>query len=259
MLLRPLFLFLGLCVGLGQWQAAQAQTNLPEINRLILNAIGRMPTGGQYATNAHANSRLAASIRCEADGLTLSPDLAQPSYCSGATYLVFLAAVDQLARRGTITLGAETLRALAVRGQRDGEGVWGRWNANGPGTARLFAEARLGRSFTDWSQARPGDFMKIWWNNEIGQRERGHSVIFLGTEQTATGPTVLFWSSNQPDGYGRRSIPRSKVKWAVFSRFESPEAVANLATLPKRDAYLASMLTRPSTRAEVATQSGFRE
>jgi hypothetical protein len=34
-----------------------------------------------------------------------------------------------------------------IRGQRDGEGIWGRWNANGPGTARLFHEMNLGENF----------------------------------------------------------------------------------------------------------------
>lgn len=225
------------------------------LNQLVLDAVGRMPAGGRYSTSSQANQRLGASIRIDSRGLALTPEVAQPSYCSGATFLVFVAAVDALIRRGTITAETPVLQSLLVRGQRDGEGIWGRWNANGPGTARLFAEAGLGRNFTDWSEARPGDFMKIWWNNEVGQRERGHSVIFLGAE----GDEVLFWSSNVPSGYGRRTVPRSQVKWAVFSRFEHPEALRQLATLPKRDDYLASMLTRPSSRAEVAAKCGFRE
>ncbi len=226
-----------------------------EFNRLVLNAVGRMPTGGRYSTSAQANQRLAASVRLDAGNLMLAPDLARPSYCSGATYQVFVTVVDALIRRGSVALDTPTLQALLVRGQRDGEGVWGRWNANGPGTARLFSEAGLGRNFTDWSEARAGDFLKVWWNDEIGQRERGHSVIFLGIEDDQ----VLFWSSNQPDGYGRRSVPRSQVKWAVFSRFEHPESLDRLAQLPKSDAYLASMLTRPSSRVEVAERCGFRE
>lgn len=226
-----------------------------DFNRLVLNAVGRMPTAGRYSTSPQANQRLAASIHLDLNGLVLAPGVAQPSYCSGATYQVFVAVVDALIRRGSVEADKSTLQALLVRGQRDGEGVWGRWNANGPGTARLFAEAGLGRNFTDWSEARAGDFLKVWWNNEIGQRERGHSVIFLGVN----GDEVLFWSSNVPDGYGRRSVPRSQIKWALFSRLEHPEALSRLAALPKRDDYLASMLTRPSSRAEVAAKCGFRE
>lgn len=225
-----------------------------DFNQLVLDAIARMPAGGRYATTAQAHQRLGASIALDASGLALTPRVAQPSYCSGATYHAFLAGIDALQRLGTVTLEPRTLQALLVRGQRDGEGVWGRWNANGPGTARLFTEAGLGRNFTDWSDARPGDFMKIWWNDEIGQRERGHSVVFLG----AAGDTVTFWSSNQPDGYGQQTIPRSRVKWAVFSRFEHPAVLNRLAGLPKMDRYLADMLTRPSSRAEVAEKCAIR-
>lgn len=225
------------------------------LNQLVLNAVGHMPAGGGYSTSSQANQRLAAAIRLDARSLVLAPQVAQPSYCSGATYQVFLAVIDQLIRRGSIAADAPALQALLVHGQRDGEGVWGRWNANGPGTARLFAEAGLGRNFTDWSEARPGDFLKVWWNDEIGMRERGHSVVFLGAE----GGEVLFWSSNKPGGYGRRSVPRSQVKWAVFSRFEHADALAHLPSLPKTDTYLASMLTRPSSRAEVAAKCDLRD
>lgn len=227
---------------------------------LILNALGRMPYGGHYSTSTQANQRLASSMKVEGGRLVLSPDVAQPSYCSGATYQIFVAVAEQLSRRGDVRLPAEALQALLVRGQRDGEGIWGRWNANGPGTARLFAEAGLGRNFVSWSEARRGDFMKVWWNDEIGQREHGHSVIYLGTETTPDGGEgVLFWSSNQPDGYGRKVVPRQKIKWALFSRLENPEALARLGSLPKRDAYLAEMLTRPSTREEVMKMCRVRQ
>src|SRR5256885_5765061 len=55
----------------------------------------------------------------------------------------------------------DTLDELMIRdGQRDGEGIWGRWNANGPGTARLFQELGIGRNFVDVSQAQPGEDRK---------------------------------------------------------------------------------------------------
>lgn len=252
---RLLLLFVSLCLSALAQEPRVHTHSEAGLNQLVLNAVGRMPAAGRYSTSPQANQRLGASIRLDVRGLVLAPEVAQPSYCSGATYQVFVAVIDALTRRGSVAPDTRTLQALLVHGQRDGEGVWGRWNANGPGTARLFAETGLGRNFTDWSTARPGDFLKVWWNNEIGQRERGHSVVFLGVE----GDQVLFWSSNQPAGYGRRSVARSEVKWAVFSRFEHPEALARLAALPKIDAYLASMLTRPSSRAEVAAKCGFRE
>ena len=92
-------------------------------------------------------------------------------------------------------------------GQRDGEGVWGRWNANGPGTARLFYEMKLGPNFSDFAQARPGDFMKIFWSTAVGRREHGHSVIFLGTEKVNGVDSVRFWSSNIGVGYSEKTVP----------------------------------------------------
>lgn len=253
MRLLLLFLFMLTIVALAQEPRVHVRGDA-DLNRLVLNAVGRMPAGGGYSVARQAHQRLAASIRLDARGLVLDPRIAQPSYCSGATYHAFLDVVAQLIQRGSLALDAATLKALLVHGQRDGDGVWGRWNANGPGTARLFAEAGLGRNFTSWRDARPGDFLKVWWNDEIGQRERGHSVVFLGADEKE----VLFWSSNQTGGYGRRSVPRTQVKWAVFSRFEHPAAIARLARLPKTDAYLASMLTRPSSRAEVAERCAMR-
>ena len=85
--------------------------------------------------------------------------------------------------RGDLRLNDETLDQLMIRGQRDGAGIWGRWNANGPGTARLFYELGLGRNFDDFEAAQPGDFMKIFWSEEVGRAEHGHSVIYLGMEK----------------------------------------------------------------------------
>ena len=81
--------------------------------------------------------------------------------------------------RGDLQLDYETLDALMIHGQRDGAGIWGRWNANGPGTARLFSELGIGRNFDDFEEAEPGDFMKIFWSPEVGREEHGHSVIYL--------------------------------------------------------------------------------
>jgi hypothetical protein len=78
--------------------------------------------------------------------------------------------IEALRDRGDLQLNYETLDQLMIRGQPDGAGIWGRWNANGPGTARLFYELGLGRNFDDFGEARPGDFMKIFWSPELGTR-----------------------------------------------------------------------------------------
>lgn len=250
----PRIFSLVILIALTTARAQEPRVNLGaggDWNAAVLRMIDRMPEGGSYATNAEASRALAAAISVDATGISVDPLKARPSYCSGATYLVFVGVLRELARQGRLSLDEETLGALTVRGQRDGQGVWGRWNANGPGTARFFAELKLGRNFTDWKQARAGDFMKVWWNDEIGKLERGHSVIFLGAHRIDGVEHVNFWSSNQPGGYGHKLVPRSKIKWAVFSRLENPAGLAGVRALPESDAFLASLLSVRSSQAEV--------
>ena len=225
-------------------------------NTAILAAIRSMPTGGAYAVNRMAKERLISSVRLEPKGLVLQPKSAQPSFCSGATYLVFLRALEYIARSGGVSLDAGTLNALLVTGQPDGEGIWGRWNANGPGTARLFHELGLGRNFTNIADAKAGDFLKIFWTTEIGQRERGHSVIYLGTEVIGGVDHLRFWSSNQPEGYSVKSVPRTKIARMVFSRLETPKNVVKAAGLSGTDTFLASLLVRRSNMGEVERMCG---
>src|SRR5207244_13615174 len=82
-----------------------------------------------------------------------------PSFCSRATYLVFIRTIEALRARGDLHLDYATLEKLIIRDQRDGEGIWGRWNANGPGTARLFHELQLAANFNNFYQAKPGSLM----------------------------------------------------------------------------------------------------
>ena len=146
--------------------------------------------------------------------------------------------------------------AFAIRGQPDGVGVWGRWNANGPGTACLFKELGLGRNFTSFEEAQPGDFMKIFWSGAVGAREHGHSVIYLGRLQRNGQEMIRFWSSNQPNGYGEKIVPRSRIANAIFSRLEVPSNSVRAVTLPERNRYLASLLSRNSSFAEALAESG---
>ncbi len=226
-------------------------------NRVVLQAVAAMSRGGRYEASSAALTSLAGAVSADGRRLDIRPRDASPNFCSGGTYLVFLKVIERLRREGRIRLTSETAQSLLVHGQDDGEGVWGRWNANGPGTARLFFELGLGRNFDDWRRARPGDFMKIWWTDQIGSRERGHSVVFLGTGRDREGTqTVTFWSSNKPDGFGRLTIPRERVKRVLFSRLEFPGRIANAPALPTLDRYLADMLRRPGTPEEMAELTG---
>jgi len=226
----------------------QAET---DANARVLQTLAHLPEGGGYSTTSEASAKLRAAVSVSGRDLVLMPGRAMPSYCSGATYLVFLNAVRP-------NLTPEAAAVLADLRKADGHGVWGRWNANGPGTARLFHELGLGKNFTDLNDARPGDFLKIFWRDAVGKHEFGHSVIFLGTETKDGEPHLRFWSSNKPEGYGEKSVPLSKMKRLLFSRLEHPERIALVPKLPEKDAYLASLLTTESSFAEALQKSGVK-
>jgi hypothetical protein len=225
-----------------------------DYNDLVLEQVNRMPRGGRYSVSHFAKIRLQSSAHFESGKFFIIP--AGPSFCSGATYLVFIRTVEALRERGQLRLDYDTLERLIIRNQRDGEGVWGRWNANGPGTARLFHELDLGRNFDSFDRAEPGDFMKIFWSRAVGKNEHGHSTIFLGMENRSDGQYVRYWSSNVPSGYGEKSVPRSKIAYAIFSRLEIPANLARIDGAPVVDAYLASLIRSRSSISEAGAKCG---
>ena len=225
-----------------------------DYNDVILEQIKKMPQGGHYSVSHFAKIRLQSSAHFESGKFFIVPS--GPSFCSGATYLVFIKTIEALRTRGDLHLEYSTLERLIIRDQHDGEGIWGRWNANGPGTARLFHELGLGRNFDNLDQAKPGDFMKIFWSRQVGRNEHGHSTIFLGMENRPDGQYVRYWSSNVPSGYGEKSVPRSKIAYAIFSRLETPANLARINSAPYVDTYLASLLRTRSSISEAGTKCG---
>src|SRR5438874_7933603 len=212
------------------------------LNSLILEQMRKMPTGGKYSVSHFAKIKLESAAHFESGKFFVIPTAPYPSFCSGATYIVFIKTIEALRDSGQLKLDFATLNQLMIRDQHDGEGIWGRWNANGPGTARLFHELGLGHNFDDFSTAQPGDFMKIFWSPEVGRAEHGHSVIYLGMEKKAGLDFVRFWSSNIPSGYGEKSVPRTKIVHAIFSRLDAPQNLAHGANVPAVDNYLARLL-----------------
>ena len=226
------------------------------LNSLILEQIQKMPTGGKYSVSHFAKIKLESAAHFESGKFFVIPTAPYPSFCSGATYIVFIKTIEALRDSGQLQLDFATLNQHMIRDQHDGEGIWGRWNANGPGTARLFHELGLGRNFTDFRQAQPGDFMKIFWNQNVGRSESGHSVIFLGTTNHPDGEYVRFWSSNIPHGYGEKEVPRTKIANAIFSRLETPANLTRVHDIPVVDDYLASLLRKKSNFAEATKKCG---
>jgi hypothetical protein len=230
--------------------------NAGSYNALILEQMRKMPSGGKYSVSHFAKIKLQSAAHFESGKFFVIPTKPYVSFCSGATYLVFIKAIEDLRDRGQLQLDFATLNQLIIRDQHDGEGVWGRWNANGPGTARLFYELGLGRNFTDFAQAQPGDFMKIFWNSNVGRRESGHSVIFLGTTTHPDGEYVRFWSSNIGMGYGEKEVPRTKIANVIFSRLETPGNLVRINNAPETDSYLASLVRKKSNFSEARQKCG---
>ena len=132
-----------------------------EANRRIVSILPSMPSGGGSEADAKSMRALEEAIQVRENQLEIKPAAAQTTYSSGATYLVFLQALKALLPPGT--LSGPLAEALMVKGQPDGVGVWGRWNANGPGIACLFDELQLGPNFTSFEDAQAGDFMKAFF------------------------------------------------------------------------------------------------
>ena len=223
-------------------------------NSLIVSLLQTMPRGGGYLATIGATRDLQSAAYVSGGRLVVKPTAARATYCSGATYLVFIQAIRNLVPDSA--LGAPLAEALAIKAQPDGVGIWGRWNANGPGTACLFHELRLGRNFTSFDEARPGDFMKIFWTNAVGVREHGHSVIYLDRKPVKGIEMIRFWSSNKPGGYGFKEIPRSRILHAIFSRLETPSNIEDCINIREKNAYLASLVTKESSIGEALEQSG---
>jgi hypothetical protein len=196
--------------------------------------------------------------------------------CTTATVMAFLAEVSALQTNKKINLTAETLQELKLSGS-DGVGFWGRWNADGPGTALLFQDYGLGRSFQDIKNAKPGDFMKIFWNDRMGEvpnspsssnNEQGHSVIYEGTEKINGKVYVKFWSNNSSNTAGFPSAVGFKLKYKkitdiqhnIFSRLEHPENLNQLtqSSQPKTNAFLASLLSTNYSYADGIQASGLK-
>ena len=244
---------------LGEGGSSELGTRNPERgarnpNSVILSLIPTMPIGGGYSATTAATRDLQVAIQTRGDKIVVDPFAAKSTYCAGATYMIFVRALQALLPDSVFS--GNVAAAFAVRSQPDGIGVWGRWNANGPGTACLFKELGLGRNFTSFEEAQPGDFMKIFWSGAVGAREHGHSVIYLGRLQRNGLEMIRFWSSNQPNGYGEKIVPRSRIANAIFSRLEVPSNSVRAATLPERNRYLASLLSHNSSFAEAVAESG---
>lgn len=221
----------------------------------------RLGPGG-YSTSDEAKLALVNSFTWNAHTRRphFNPLIARPSFCSSAVWVATLAALQHWEQSNRYrALSPDAWKALMPRMVKDGEGPWGYANANGPGFALLVHRLGAGINFTDWNRARPSDVLKIWWNEHIGSRERGHLVILVKDE----GETACVWSSHvardgQPAGYGLRRIPKSAMKRVLFSRITRPAAFNRAHKLPD-DAWLTGLMESGTTWSECVRRCGIMD
>jgi hypothetical protein len=149
------------------------------------------------------------------------------------------------------------LERLKPNMENDGLRIWGRWNSNGPGTAKFIHDTGMGFNFDNIDEALPGDFLKIYWNDQVGKLEKGHTVIFLGVEKINGAEFIRFWgSSASTQGYGEKVIPKKDAIKTLFTRLTTLSAYTAISTLPEKDLFLESMLSRVSSWKELRVASG---
>jgi hypothetical protein len=229
-----------------------------DYNQMILRIIRALPPGGGYSIGGDFQPPTIAAQSVASGRTEMVVEDGRPSHCSSATYTVFAHLVAELQNTGRISLTAEQIESLSAlrtmpsgRARRDGDGPFWIFNSNGAGAAALVKHTGVGFSFRDDKllYARPGDFLKIFWNENVGATERGHQVIYTGRRKIGDRNMICFWSSQHQrqkrrdghteplyfpassidkvhDGYGEVCRPREDIKEMVFSRITCMENLA---------------------------------
>ena len=229
-----------------------------DYNAMILDIIKGLPSGGGYS---RGNSFQLPTITAHNIGggrWEMRVYDGFPSHCTSATYAVLARLIAVLQDNGRIALDGEQIASLSAKNRMpdgttlvDGQGPFQIFNANGAGTAALLKHTGTGMSFHDdkLAYARPGDFLKMFWNDNVGASEQGHQVIYLGHKTVGSRDMLCFWGSQRQnkkkrpggtealyfpaadgakveDGYGEACRPRSDVKAMIFSRVTCMEHLA---------------------------------
>lgn len=269
-----------------------------DYNAMILDIIKELPTGGGYSIGSDFVSPAVQAHNIGAGRWEMRVYDGHPSHCTSATYALFARLAAVLHNDGRISLTPEQMRSLEVKRRLadgtqlvDGQGPFWIFNSNGAGVAALFKHTGVGISFRDdkLAYARPGDFLKMFWNENVGASEQGHQVVYLGRRDVGGRDMICFWGSQRQtvkkrgghreslyfpvkaggkvvDGYGEACRPRGDIKEMIFSRvtcmehlpqgLEKMRAGANARGLgplgmsyPFVDQYLASLRNKSSDRA----------
>jgi len=87
--------------------------DLPVLNQYVLAAVNTMPKGKGYEASQGAVDRLAASVSVKNGMIEENLEKAGATFCSGATYVVWLRAIKMLQKNGSMKLSEDALELLA--------------------------------------------------------------------------------------------------------------------------------------------------
>lgn len=158
------------------------------------------------------------------------------SYCSGASYAVFIEALNIICGDKLHKLDdarKESLRMQEPDGGRREDGVkfWGHFNDDGYGSQfALVQYSKMGAEVLP-DQAMPGDFCNISWASGVG-----HSVVFLGwfTDPISNQKYMRYWSSQKgTNGFGDQSVSIKRIKAVKFVRLTNPDSLFSFDTKTK--------------------------
>jgi hypothetical protein len=147
------------------------------------------------------------------------------SYCSGATYAVFIEALNLILADKQQNIPPNNIEAMRMqepdgRRREDDVKFWGKWNTDGYGNhIALVQYAGIGKQISA-EDARPGDFVNISW-----VKGGGHSTIFLGfyIDEHKDTNIVYFSSQKGTNGLGDQIVNINKVEELMFVRLTEPE------------------------------------
>ena len=147
-----------------------------DYNAMILDIIKGLPSGGGYSRGGSFQLPTITAHNIGGGHWEMRVYDGFPSHCTSATYVVLARLIAVLQDKGRIALSGEQIEGLAAKNRMpdgttlvDGQGAFQIFNANGAGTAALLKHTGTGMSFRDdkLAYARPGDFLKMFWNDMI--------------------------------------------------------------------------------------------
>ncbi len=250
---------------------------------MVLDIIKGLPNGGGYSRGGSFQLPTVTAHNIGGDRWEMRAFDGFPSHCASATYAVYARLVAVLQNSGSINLSGEQILAFETKKRMpdgttlvDGQGTFQIFNANGAGVAAFLKHTGTGMSFRDDKllYARPGDFLKLFWSENVGASEKGHQVIYTGHRVMDGRDMVCFWSSQHQskkkrgggtealyfpaeeggkvyDGYGEVCRPREDIKEMVFSRVTCMQHLAaglddmhaRAQTRPRRAVYFRRRLS----------------